>query len=162
MKGRPSGGKPLLVTVLVFPGVRLLDVTGPIEVFASANEFGGRYRVRMVSPNGADVVTAAGTGFGVDFAAADVDYVSDVVVVPGAPEWPSLVKDDALLDAVRALDARSRRTASICTEPSSSPRPGCSTGARRPRTGASPTNSPCGTRESPWTPTPCTYGTDTS
>ncbi|SEC09375.1 transcriptional regulator, AraC family with amidase-like domain [Streptomyces sp. 2231.1] len=115
MKGRPSGGKPLLVTVLVFPGVRLLDVTGPIEVFASANEFGGRYRMRMVSPNGADVVTAAGTGLGVDLAAADVDYVSDVVVVPGGPEWPSLIKDDALLDAVRALDARSRRTASICT-----------------------------------------------
>ncbi|MEY2243782.1 GlxA family transcriptional regulator [Streptomyces sp. BF23-18] len=36
-------------------------------------------------------------------------------VVPGGPEWPSLIKDDSLLDAVRALDEHSRRTASICT-----------------------------------------------
>ncbi|MDX2590742.1 GlxA family transcriptional regulator [Streptomyces sp. WI03-4A] len=115
MNGRPSRREPLLVTVLVFPGVRLLDVTGPIEVFASANDFGGRYRVRMVSPDGADVVTAAGTGLRVDLAAAEAEYTSDVVVIPGGPEWPSLSKDDALLDAVRALDARGRRTASICT-----------------------------------------------
>ncbi|MER6221731.1 GlxA family transcriptional regulator [Streptomyces sp900105755] len=115
MKDRPSGRKPLLVTVLVFPGVRLLDVTGPIEVFTTANDFGGRYRVRMVSPDGADVVTAAGTGLRVDLAAAQVREAGDVVVVPGGPEWPSLVKDDALLDAIRALDARGCRTASICT-----------------------------------------------
>ncbi|GGN34182.1 AraC family transcriptional regulator [Streptomyces fuscichromogenes] len=115
MKDMPSGRKPLLVTVLVFPGVRLLDVTGPIEVFATANEFGGRFRVRMVSPDGADVVTAAGTGLHVDLAAAQVQEAGDVVVIPGGPEWPSLMKDDALLDAVKALDAHSCRTASICT-----------------------------------------------
>ncbi|WP_206306377.1 GlxA family transcriptional regulator [Streptomyces humi] len=111
----PSGRKPLLVTVLVFPGVRLLDVTGPIEVFSTANEFGGRFRVRVVSPDGADVVTASDTGLHVDLAAAQVREASDVVVVPGGPEWPSLAKDDALLSAVRALDAHSRCTASICT-----------------------------------------------
>ncbi|MEW1780482.1 GlxA family transcriptional regulator [Streptomyces sp. NPDC086777] len=115
MKDRPSGRKPLLVTVLVFPGVRLLDVTGPIEVFTTANDFGGRYRVRTVSPDGADVVTASGTGLRVDLAAAQVQEASDVVVVPGGPEWPSLVKDDALLDAIRALDSLGCRTASICT-----------------------------------------------
>ncbi|MGW3915889.1 GlxA family transcriptional regulator [Streptomyces sp. NPDC005070] len=115
MKDRPPGRKPLLVTVLVFPGLRLLDVAGPIEVFATANDFGGRYRVRVVSPDGADVVTAAGTGMSVDLPVAQVDYVSDVVIVPGGPEWPSLIKDDALLDAVRALDALSRCTASVCT-----------------------------------------------
>ncbi len=115
MKDMPSGRKPLLVTVLVFPGVRLLDVTGPIEVFSTANEFGGRFRVRVVSPDGADVVTASDTGLHVDLAAAQVREASDVVVVPGGPEWPSLAKDDALLSAVRALDAHSRCTASICT-----------------------------------------------
>lgn len=115
MKDRPTGRKPLLVTVLVFPGVRLLDVTGPIEVFSTANEFGGRYRVHTVSPDGADVVTASGTGLRVDLAAAQVRGASDVVVIPGGPEWPSLIKDDALLDAIGELDARSCRTASVCT-----------------------------------------------
>ncbi|MGW7549333.1 hypothetical protein ACWGKQ_50675 [Streptomyces sp. NPDC054770] len=55
---RPGTG-PLTVIVLVFPGVRLLDVTGPIEVFASANEFGGRYRVQIASEDGAEVTRSA-------------------------------------------------------------------------------------------------------
>lgn len=69
----------------------------------------------MVSADGADVVTAAGTGLRVDLAAGQVQDTSDVVVIPGGPEWPSLIKDDVLLDAVRVLDSRSRCTASICT-----------------------------------------------
>ncbi|MGW0836335.1 hypothetical protein [Streptomyces prunicolor] len=69
---QPSPNGPLTVTVLVFPGVRLLDVTGPIEVFASADEFGGRYRVRVVSEDGAAVIASAGTRIGADLAVDDV------------------------------------------------------------------------------------------
>jgi transcriptional regulator GlxA family with amidase domain len=103
------------VTVFVFPGVRLLDVTGPIEVFASANEFGGRYRVQTVSEDGADVITSAGTRISADLAVADVREPSDVVVIPGGPEWETLIKDDALLDVVRRLHDHARCTASVCT-----------------------------------------------
>lgn len=81
---RPGTG-PLTVTVLVFPGVRLLDVTGPIEVFASANEFGGRYRMQVASEDGAGVITSAGTRIGADLAVDDVREPYDVLVVPGAP-----------------------------------------------------------------------------
>lgn len=110
-----AGSSPLLVTVLVFPGVRLLDVTGPIEVFTAANEFGGRYRLRLVSADGGEVTTAAGTRLGVDMAVDEARGTSDVLVVPGGPEWDRLIKDDALLDHVRRLHADSRRTASVCT-----------------------------------------------
>ncbi|ALV30982.1 AraC family transcriptional regulator [Streptomyces sp. CdTB01] len=113
-RNRP-GMSPLTVTVLVFPGVRLLDVTGPIEVFTSANEFGGRYRVRIVSEDGADVITSAGTRLSADRAADEVHEPSDVLVIPGGPEWETLIKDDALLDVVRRLDATAGRTASVCT-----------------------------------------------
>jgi hypothetical protein len=40
--------------VLDFDGVQALDVTGPIEVFTSANDFGGRYRLELVSADGRD------------------------------------------------------------------------------------------------------------
>ncbi|WP_405945523.1 DJ-1/PfpI family protein [Streptomyces prunicolor] len=106
---------PLTVTVLVFPGVRLLDVTGPIEVFASANEFGGRYRVRVVSEDGAAVITSAGTRIGADLPVDDVREPYDVLVVPGGPEWETAIKDDTLLDAVRRLHGMARCTASVCT-----------------------------------------------
>jgi transcriptional regulator GlxA family with amidase domain len=106
---------PLTITVLVFPGVRLLDVTGPIEVFASADEFGGRYRVRVVSEDGAAVITSAGTRIGADLAVDDVREPYDVLVVPGGPEWETAIKDDTLLDAVRRLHGMARCTASVCT-----------------------------------------------
>jgi transcriptional regulator GlxA family with amidase domain len=110
-----AGTGPLLVTILVFPGIRLLDVTGPIEVFTSANEFGARYRLTLVSPDGNEVTTAAGTRLSVDAAAADARATSDVLIVPGGPTWEQMIKDDDLLDVVRQLDATSRRTASVCT-----------------------------------------------
>lgn len=115
MNPRHAGSGTLLVTVFVFPGVRLLDVTGPIEVFTSANEFGGRYRLQLVSADGGEVTTAAGTRLGVDAAVDQVRGTSDVLVVPGGPGWDRLIKDDALLDHVRTLHARSCRTASVCT-----------------------------------------------
>ncbi|WOX15152.1 AraC family transcriptional regulator [Streptomyces sp. N50] len=111
---RPGTG-PLTVTVLVFPGVRLLDVTGPIEVFASAGEFGGRYRVRLVSEDGTGVITSSGTRIGADLAVDDVREPYDVLVVPGGPEWETAIKDETLLDAVRRLHGMARCTASVCT-----------------------------------------------
>lgn len=111
---RPGTG-PLLVTVFVFPGVRLLDVTGPIEVFTSANDFGGRYRVQIASEDGAEVITSAGTRLRADLSVDDLREPSDVLVVPGGSEWETLIKDDALLDAVRRLNGRARCTASVCT-----------------------------------------------
>ncbi|MET7861588.1 GlxA family transcriptional regulator [Streptomyces sp. NPDC005318] len=111
---RPGTG-PLTVTVFVFPGVRLLDVTGPIEVFASANEFGGHYQVQIASEDGAEVVTSAGTRLSADLSLSDVREPSDVLVVPGGPEWETLIKDEALLDVVRQLNEKARCTASVCT-----------------------------------------------
>ncbi|MEU4097281.1 DJ-1/PfpI family protein [Streptomyces sp. NPDC026673] len=115
MNHQCPGTGPLAVTVLVFPGVRLLDVTGPIEVFASANEFGGRYRIRIASENGADVVTAAGTRLSADVSVDDIEEPCDVLVIPGGPEWETLIKDDGLLDVVRQLNEKARCTASVCT-----------------------------------------------
>ncbi|WP_327292018.1 GlxA family transcriptional regulator [Streptomyces sp. NBC_01198] len=115
MNHPPTGPGARLVAVLVFPGVRLLDVTGPIEVFASANDFGGNYRTIIVSADGDEVTTAAGTRLSVDLPVADLHETSDVLVIPGGPGWDRLTRDDTLLDHVRQLDANSRCTASICT-----------------------------------------------
>lgn len=104
------------VRVLVFPGVRLLDVTGPIEVFTSANDFGGRYQVQLVSEDGLDVVTSGRTRLGADRAVDDVDdQPCDVLMIPGSPEWERLIKDDAFLSVVRRLTENARCTASVCT-----------------------------------------------
>src|SRR5262245_6002361 len=66
-KSPPSSPSPLRsVEVLTFPAVQLLDVTGPVQVFASANDLvanaGGPqpYRVNLVTQGGQGVVSSAG------------------------------------------------------------------------------------------------------
>jgi len=115
MNPRQPATRPLTVRIFVFPGVRLLDVTGPIEVFTSANDFGGRYRLELVSADGRDVITAGGTRLGADLAVGDLRQPSDVLIIPGGPEWERLIKDDAFLDMVRQLNEKARFTASVCT-----------------------------------------------
>ncbi|MFC4034961.1 hypothetical protein ACFO3J_26335 [Streptomyces polygonati] len=62
MNGEDGATGSLLVTVFGFPGVRLLDVAGPIGVFTSANEFGGRYRLILVSADGNEVCVSPPSG----------------------------------------------------------------------------------------------------
>ncbi|KUL47482.1 AraC family transcriptional regulator [Streptomyces sp. NRRL F-4489] len=108
--------------MLAFEGARLLDITGPLEVFSSAARLGARYTVRLCAPDGRPVTTASGTRLSVDTALPEIlaglpgtgaDPL-DTVLVPGAEELTQGRFPPGLLDAVRALAARSRRIASVC------------------------------------------------
>jgi transcriptional regulator GlxA family with amidase domain len=57
------------VAVLVFEGVKLLDVAGPSEVFSEATRLGADYEVMLVSPDGRDVTSSTGMRMAVDGAA---------------------------------------------------------------------------------------------
>lgn len=100
--------------VVVYDGVRLLDVTGPLEVFAVANEQGGDYRSRLASPDGRDVVANTGTRLGVDLSLSSADARGSTLVVPGGPNWLHTISDAGLVDQIRRLSGQSTRTASVC------------------------------------------------
>lgn len=102
------------VVVVVYDAVRLLDVTGPLEVFGMANEHGAHYELLTASPGGTDVRTTTGTRLGADVALEDVDVEGGTLVVPGSPNWQITVTDEHLLDEVRRLSRQARRTASVC------------------------------------------------
>ncbi|WP_410813847.1 GlxA family transcriptional regulator [Micromonospora sp. 067-2] len=102
------------VTILVFDEVQLLDVTGPAEVFTTANGHGARYDVRVVSVDGADVRTSSGVRLGVDGDLADLPQRLGTVVVPGRSDWRAAVRDEPVVAAVARLAARTRRVASVC------------------------------------------------
>ncbi|MFI7011319.1 GlxA family transcriptional regulator [Streptomyces sp. NPDC050145] len=102
-----------VVCVLAYDGVRLLDVTAPLEVFSTAAELGARYEVALLSPHGGPVTTSAGTRLLTD----PVDGLAGRVhtlIVPGSPALPRQVPH-GLVDAVRTLHSASWRTASVCT-----------------------------------------------
>jgi transcriptional regulator GlxA family with amidase domain len=108
------------IDVLAFPAVQLLDVTGPVQVFASANDIvadagGARpYRVRIVVQGG-EVVTASA---GVTLAAGPLtscDEALDTLIVAGGEGVDSASEDPVLVDWVRRKASKARRVASICT-----------------------------------------------
>lgn len=102
------------VVLVVFDGVKLLDVVGPAEVFAEANRFGARYRLTYASLDGRDVMTTVGTRLAVTASIAGID-AADTVLVAGGDALVGRPIDPALVAAVAALPARTRRIASICT-----------------------------------------------
>ncbi len=108
------------VEVLAYPAVQLLDVTGPVQVFASTNDMmvsaGGTppYDIRLVAPNGHSVYASAGVALVAD-PLPPVESPLDTLIIAGGQGVDSASLDEVLVDWVRARTQRARRTASICT-----------------------------------------------
>ncbi|REE95451.1 GlxA family transcriptional regulator [Thermomonospora umbrina] len=101
------------IVIVAYDGVRLMDVTAPLEVFSTASRLGGSYRLTLCSPGGGAVTTSAGTRLLTDAALADV-RAAHTVVVPGSPDLP-VRPVPGLVEGVTALADVSRRVASVCT-----------------------------------------------
>ncbi|MEU1529016.1 SpoIIE family protein phosphatase [Streptomyces fagopyri] len=104
------------VLVLMFDGVQSLDVTGPLDVYAAANEYGGDYRLTTASLDGRPVRTTAGLRLVPDVALDDVDAGVDTLIVPGGPRWWEAVDDPALVEGITRLAGTSGATtvAAVC------------------------------------------------
>ncbi len=108
-----------LIELLAFPAVQLLDIAGPMQVFASANERAAErglatpYAARVVAPFG-QISATAGLTFATEPLPAR-DVVVDTLIVAGG-QGVMLAADDAqLVDWVRERAAAARRVASVCT-----------------------------------------------
>ncbi len=106
--------------MLAYPAVQLLDVTGPLQVFASTNdlvaEAGGTppYRLRVVAREGAGVTASAGLGITTaPLPSADTDV--DTLMVAGGPGVDAAAADPVLVDWVQMRASQARRVASVCT-----------------------------------------------
>ena len=64
MRRQPRSIVPRTVVMVAFERAQMLDVTGPLQVFATANdETGGAvlpYRLKLVSAKGGTVTTSSG------------------------------------------------------------------------------------------------------
>ena len=108
------------VEVLAFPGVQLLDVTGPLQVFASANEHvaeaGGTppYLLRVVAKSGQGVTASAGLGIATQ-PLPRIGERLDTLLVAGGPGVETASSDPVLVDWLRRRANKARRVASVCT-----------------------------------------------
>lgn len=109
-----------VVDLLVFPSVQVLDVTGPLQVFTTANEQmterGGvaPYVPRVIARGGQSVTASAGLAFSVA-ALPPVASPVDTLIVAGGPGVEAAAADPELVDWIRQRAAQARRTASVCT-----------------------------------------------
>lgn len=111
---------PRIVHVLTFPNAQVLDVTGPLQVFASANDLARQqglcvpYAVNVVAAQAAPVMTSAGLALVAEPLPA-IDALCDTLVIAGGWGVYGAAEDAALVDWVRRKAAHSRRTVSVCT-----------------------------------------------
>jgi transcriptional regulator GlxA family with amidase domain len=108
------------VEVLAFTEVQLLDVAGPIEVFASANDKASPpheaapYEIRVVAPDGAPTRSTSGLVI-VTAALPDPAEPLDTLIVAGGQGVMRAAEDARVVDWLRARAGAARRTASVCT-----------------------------------------------
>ena len=104
------------VVFLAFPGAKMLDVTGPAEVFADANLHGAQYSLSYVSPGGGNVLTTVGTPLVTEAASSAVESGPiDTLVVAGGECLVDQPIPEELIATARELADRSHRVASVCT-----------------------------------------------
>ncbi|MFJ3941531.1 GlxA family transcriptional regulator [Streptomyces parvus] len=112
-----------LVVIVLFEGVDLLDVTGPPEVFSLARretDDAAGYEVVLAAETLEPVTTGAGVRILPDLTFEEAAGRSiDTLIVPGSVEVDSerrvhAIVDPELVERVKALAARTRRTTSVC------------------------------------------------
>ena len=116
----PTAHPSRVIEMVAFEAVQLLDVTGPLQVFATANETiakaGGAhpYTVRIVARQAPNVTASAGIMLGTQPLSPPGTPV-DTLIVAGGPGVKAAAEEKELVAWVTARAAAARRTASVCT-----------------------------------------------
>jgi len=105
---------PRIINVLAFPNVQVLDVTGPLQVFASANDLARQqdlplpYAVSVIAAQAEPVMTSAGLAL-VAEPLPPADAPCDTLVIAGGWGVYGAAEDPALVDWVRQKATQARR-----------------------------------------------------
>jgi len=115
--------EPRHIALVAFPDVQVLDVTGPLEVFARTArwliEQGRRdtpaYTTELLASERGTIRASSGLGLVVDRALRDVRGRIDTLLVAGGIGTRGAIRDQALLRWLRRMAPRVRRLGSVCT-----------------------------------------------
>jgi len=119
---RTAKPKQRLIVVSAFERAQLLDVSGPVQTFASANEIvtgsGGEppYRIAVVSRRGGPTCTSSGLPLVTQPAGRAIGMARiDTLIIPGGPGVHEALRDRYTIAWVRQQSANAHRVASVCT-----------------------------------------------
>ena len=107
------------VELLAFPQVQLLDVTGPLQVFATANEIVGGdeppYTIHVVSKTQGPVASSSGLALLAEPLPPHQAAGLDTLILAGGPGVEASAVDTVLIQWARGRALNARRFASVCT-----------------------------------------------
>lgn len=105
------------VGVLALPGVQMLDVSGPLDVFAEANAQAGyeAYRLMTVAVASGPIVSSSGSRLLPDAVLGENNLDIDIFLIAGAPGIEKLSFSQSLLANVRRTALNAKLCCSVCT-----------------------------------------------
>ena len=110
---------PRDVVLVVYPGIQTLDLIGPVEVFAAADDEvgGGAYRTTIAARDVADatVTSSSGVRLAIDAPLASLRRPIDTLVVVGGKGTEAAVGDELLVAEVHRLASLATRVTSVCS-----------------------------------------------
>ncbi|MDA7085638.1 GlxA family transcriptional regulator [Pseudomonas sp. SA3-5] len=110
------------IACLLYPNVMSLDVTGPLQVFASANVERQRqglpafYRLVVLGQQAGAIATSAGFQLVAEQSWREIDAAQiDTLLIPGGPGEQAQCQNQALLTWLRGAEPQVRRLGSVCS-----------------------------------------------
>jgi transcriptional regulator GlxA family with amidase domain len=106
------------VAIVVFDGVQALDVAGPIDVFAEANDYidrADRYETLLVAETREPLRASNGMLLIADRSFDESDDSFSILLVAGGPGLPEAPRDPVMSDWLVEASARAELYGSICT-----------------------------------------------
>jgi transcriptional regulator GlxA family with amidase domain len=109
------------IAIVAFPGVQLLDVAGPLEVFELARRLSTEqgapdpYRVEVLTAGGVAVASSSNLTITPHASLDRRRHDLDTVVVAGGNGTVDAITDGAITTWLRAVEPRCRRVASVCS-----------------------------------------------
>lgn len=110
--------KKMTIAILATPGVQLLDVSGPLDVFAEANAQTGRdiYQLRVVGHALGAIRSSSGVRLMPDTVIGQkLTEKIDTLLVAGSPNMAEASVDRHVVDWVREVARSVRRYGSVCS-----------------------------------------------
>ncbi|HEX3430738.1 MAG TPA: DJ-1/PfpI family protein, partial [Rhizomicrobium sp.] len=100
------------------PGIQLLDVSGPLDVFAEANGQAGRevYRLRVIATESGDIRASSGARLVPDSVVGQMrSEPIDTLLIAGSPNAAQVRLNDSAVAWLRRVAPMTRRYGSVCT-----------------------------------------------
>lgn len=108
------------IELVAFPGVQILDLAGPMQVFVSANDTlaqAGKalpYAIHVVAQDGLPVLASSGLQLATE-ALPPPEATVDTLVITGGPGVDAAAANVPLVEWIQRRTRAARRVASVCT-----------------------------------------------